>query len=83
MPVNAKKLSEDERNFLRAIGYKVQFIRKKKDLSQAQLAELSNLANSTISHLESTSVYSVSLVVLHRIASALGVEPKELLDDLD
>lgn len=49
-------------------------------LSQAELAERSGLADSTISHLESTSVYSVSLVVLYRIARALGVEPKSLLD---
>jgi transcriptional regulator with XRE-family HTH domain len=66
--------------FLRNIGYKVQFTRKKKGLSQAELAERSGLADSTISHLESTSVYSVSLVVLFRIAVALDVEPKTLLD---
>ena len=80
MPVNASKLSKEECNFLRNIGFKVQFMRKKAGLSQAELAEKSGLADSTISHLESTSVYSVSLVVLHRIAAALGVEPKSLLD---
>ena len=80
MPVNANKLSKEECDFLRNIGFKVQFMRKKAGLSQAELAEKSGLADSTISHLESTSVYSVSLVVLHRIAAALGVEPKSLLD---
>jgi transcriptional regulator with XRE-family HTH domain len=55
-------------------------MRTKMGLSQAELAERSGLADSTISHLESTSVYSVSLVVLYRIARALGVEPKSLLD---
>jgi transcriptional regulator with XRE-family HTH domain len=80
MPVNAEKLTVDERNFLRNIGFRVQFMRKKLGLSQSELAERSGLADSTISHLESTSVYSVSLVVLHRIASALGVEPKAFLD---
>jgi len=80
MPINADNLSKEERDFLRNIGFKVQFERKKKGLSQAELAEHSGLANSTISHLESTSVYSVSLVTLHRIASALGVEAKTLLD---
>ena len=80
MPVNADNLSKAERDFLRNIGFRVQFMRKKAGLSQAQLAERSGLADSTISHLESTSVYSVSLVVLCRIATALGVEPKTLLD---
>ena len=80
MPVDARKLSKEECEFLKNIGFRVQFMRKKAGLSQAELAERSGLADSTISHLESTSVYSVSLVVLHRIASALGVDPKTLLD---
>jgi len=80
MPVNANKLSQKERDFLKNIGFRVQFMRKKAGLSQFELAERSGLANSTISHLESTSVYSVSLVVLHRIAAALDVDPKTLLD---
>ena len=80
MPVNEKSLSDSERDFLKNIGFKVQFIRKKTGLSQAELAERSGLADSTISHLESTSVYSVSLVTIHRIACALGVDPKTLLD---
>ena len=80
MPVNASKLSKNECDFLRNIGFKVQFLRKKAGMSQAELAERSGLADSTISHLESTSVYSVSLTVLFRISSALGVNPKALLD---
>jgi DNA-binding XRE family transcriptional regulator len=80
MPVNADNLSKNECDFLRNIGFKVQFLRKKAGLSQAELAERSGLSDSTISHLESTSVYSVSLVVLFRIASALDVEPKTILD---
>jgi transcriptional regulator with XRE-family HTH domain len=80
MPVNAKKLSVDECEFLCNIGFRIQYMRKKARLSQAQLAERSGLADSTISHLESTAVYSVSLVVLYRISAALGVSPKSLLD---
>ncbi|MCL1820101.1 MAG: helix-turn-helix domain-containing protein [Oscillospiraceae bacterium] len=80
MPINADKLSKEECEFLRNIGFRVQFMRKKAGLSQAELAERSGLADSTISHLESTSVYSVSLAVLFRIASALGVNPMTLLD---
>ena len=80
MPVNSERLSEKEREFLRNIGFRVQFMRKKAGMSQAELAERSGLADSTISHLESTSIYSVSLVTLSRIATALGVNPKTLLD---
>jgi len=80
MPVNAKNLSKEECAFIRNIGFRVQFMRKKAGLSQAELAERSGLADSTISHLESTSVYSVSFVTLFRIASALGVKPNSLLD---
>jgi transcriptional regulator with XRE-family HTH domain len=80
LPVNVNKLSQTEIDFLRNIGFRVQFFRKKTGLSQFELAERSDLANSTISHLESTNVYAVSLVVLHRIATALGVDPKVLLD---
>ena len=80
MPVDAEKLSEKERDFLKNIGFRVQFMRKKAGLSQAELAERSGLADSTISHLESTSIYAVSFVVLFRIASALDIEPKTLLD---
>ena len=80
MPINAKNLSKEECYFLCNIGFRVQFMRKKKGLSQAQLAEKSGLADSTISHLESTSVYTISLVTLFRIAVALEVEPKALLD---
>ncbi|MCL2088167.1 MAG: helix-turn-helix domain-containing protein [Oscillospiraceae bacterium] len=80
MPVNIENLSKEECAFLKNIGFRIQYMRKKAGLSQAELAERSGLADSTISHLESTSIYTVSLVSLFRIASALGVEPKTLLD---
>jgi len=80
MPVNVEKLTADECDFLRNIGFRVQFFRKKAGMSQAELAEASGLADSTISHLESTSVYSVSLITLHRIAEALEVTTMSLLD---
>ena len=80
MSTNADKFSKSEQDFLRNIGFRVQFMRKKEGLSQAQLAEMADMSDSTISHLESTSAYPISLVKLHRIATALGVEPKTLLD---
>lgn len=45
MPVNANNLNQEERAFLQNIGYKVQFLRKKAGLSQAELAERSGLAD--------------------------------------
>ena len=61
------------------MGFRVQFFRKKKGLSQEELAEKSELSYSTISHIESTSSYPVSMVALYRIATALEVEPYQLL----
>ena len=80
LPVNTDNLTLNECAFLRNIGFKIQFMRKKAGMSQAELAEKSGLADSTISHLESTSVYSISLVALYRISTALDVEPRALLD---
>jgi len=80
MPVNKEKLSIDEQNLLRNIGFKVQFLRKKNGMSQAELAEKSGLSDSTISHLESTNVYAVSVTALNRIAVALNAPVKSLFD---
>ena len=78
MPVNKEKLSPDEQRFLVDIGLRVKYLRLKKDLSQSQLAELSGLSDSTISHLESSNVYSVSTISLFRIATALNVSPESI-----
>ena len=59
--------------------FRIQFFRKKKDLSQEELAERSGLSYSTISHVESTASYTISMVALYRIAKALDVEPYQLL----
>lgn len=80
MPAVPHDISEDEKCFLENIGFRIQYLRKKKDLSQMQLAELSYLSNLTIAHIESTRIYGLSLIALHRIAKALCVDPRELLD---
>ena len=78
--INKKKCyTDDEAQFLKNIGFRVQFFRKKTGLSQDQLAEKSDLSYSTISHIESTATYPVSLLSLYRIAKALEVEPQQLL----
>lgn len=79
MPISKKTYSQDENQFLKNIGFKVQFLRKKCGLSQLELAEKAELSYATISHLESTAVYGLSIVAIYRIAGALGVSPDQLL----
>lgn len=73
------KYSLDEAQFLRNIGFRVQYFRRKADLSQEQLAEKSDLSCSTISHIEATACYTMSLRVIYRIAKALDICPYQLL----
>lgn len=79
MPIKSSTYSEAENQFLKNIGFKIQFLRKKKGLSQNELAEKADLSYATISHLESTSVYGLSIVAIYRIAAALDVGPDQLL----
>ena len=69
--------TEQEAQFLKNIGYRVQFFRKKAGLSQEELAERCGMSYSTISHIESTSPYPMSIVALYRIflPKVLGSQP--------
>jgi len=78
-PISSKSYSKDENQFLKNIGFKIQFLRKQRGLSQSELAEKSELSYATISHLESTSVYGLSVIAIYRIAKALDVDPSQLL----
>lgn len=71
--------SAGEAQFLRNIGFRIQYFRRKANLSQEQLAEKSNLSYSTISHIEATACYTMSLRTIYRIAKALDVSPYQLL----
>jgi len=79
MPISRKTYTDEENQFLKNIGFRVQFLRKKQGMSQLELAEKSDLSYATISHLESTAVYGLSIVAIYRIAQALGVEPDQIL----
>nr|WP_326183688.1 helix-turn-helix transcriptional regulator [uncultured Oscillibacter sp.] len=68
-----------EADFLKNIGFRIQFFRKKSGLSQDELAEKTGLSYSTISHIESSAPYPMSLVAIYHIADALGVAPYQLL----
>ena len=73
------ELSPGEAQFIKNIGFRIQYFRRKADLSQEQLAEMSDLSYSTISHIESTIDYTMSLRAIYRISRALGVLPYQLL----
>jgi len=79
MPIARKTYSEEEREFVKNIGFRIQFFRKKARLSQYQLAESAELSETTIGHLESQASYGLSVVALFRIAKALQVGPDQLL----
>ncbi|MEL7566492.1 MAG: helix-turn-helix transcriptional regulator [Dehalobacterium sp.] len=78
-PINKGSYSQDENQFLKNIGFKIQFFRKQRGLSQNELAEKADLSYTTISHIESTSVYGLSIIAIYRIAKALDVDPSQLL----
>ncbi|OPY62224.1 MAG: anaerobic benzoate catabolism transcriptional regulator [Pelotomaculum sp. PtaU1.Bin065] len=79
MPLNKNLYTKDENPFLKNIGFKIQFFRKQKGLSQNELAEKTNLSYTTISHIESTTAYGLSIIAIYRIAKALDVDPSQLL----
>lgn len=78
-PINKKSYGEDENQFLKNIGFKIQFLRKQRGLSQNELAERAGLSYTTISHIESTAVYGLSVIAIYRIAKALDADPSQLL----
>ena len=78
MSISKETYTEEEKQFLRNIGFKIQFLRKKCGLSQFELAEKAGLSYATIGHLESTNVYGLSVIAIYRIAAALEVDPDQI-----
>jgi len=60
-------------------GLNVVYYRKRRKLTQLQLAELVDIDRSHISAIELGNV-GVSLDVIFKICDVLGIEPKELFD---
>ncbi len=73
------KYTPGEAQFIKNVGFRVQYFRRKADLSQEQLAEKCELSVDTISHIEANICYAMSLRVIYRIAEALDIEPYQLL----
>ena len=64
------------------LGLNIGFYRKRKKLTQLQLAELADFDRSHISAIELGNV-GASLDVIFKICDVLGVSPKELFDFRD
>ena len=62
----------------RQIGYRIKEVREQNHLSQAQLAEITDLSVSYISHIENAK-RKASLESIIRIVNALGITVDELL----
>lgn len=63
------------------ISLKIKLLRAERKVSQRQLAELAGVDNNTIARIESKNIYSSPRVeTLFKIAKALNVDVKELLD---
>lgn len=69
---------EDKRNPCTEFGKRVRELRLERGLSQEKLGQLAGLDRTYISSLEAGK-RNVSLVNIHKLAEALGVEAGELL----
>ena len=64
-----------------SFGTQVRRIRKELNISQEKLAELAGIDRAHMGHIERGSA-SPTLKKIHQIAFALGVNPKELFNDI-
>jgi DNA-binding XRE family transcriptional regulator len=64
---------------LKAFGKNLSLIRKEKNLTQEQLADLASVSENTIVTLESGKL-NTTVATCFDIAKALGVEPKDLFN---
>lgn len=65
--------------FLINLGIHIRQIRERKNLSQQNLADMCNFPKSTLARIERAEM-NTSIKTLVKIANALEIEPKELLD---
>lgn len=77
---NFTKWSDIMNNTFSNLIDNIKYYRAKNNLTQEQLAELADLSVSYIKQLESKKVFkNISLITLTKLATALKVEPNELL----
>lgn len=65
------------------LKFRVGALMKEKGISEGELAERAGLARNTVRALMRGVNTRVDLIVLERIAAALGVRPLELLEETD
>lgn len=65
--------------FLISLGIHLRQVRESKNFSQQSLADISNLPKTTIGRIERAEI-SATISTLVKIADALEIEPKELLN---
>ncbi len=70
----------DPKSTRRVLARRVRSLRKALGLTQEELADRVGLRQAQISELESAR-NNIKIDNLHRLAAALGVRPRELLDD--
>ncbi len=70
-------VSEDV--FLINLGIHIRQIRERKNLSQQNLADISDLPKTTIGRIERAEI-NTTIKTLVKVANALEIEPKELLN---
>ena len=75
-------MQREYKHFYEQFGLNVVYYRKKKKLTQMQLAELAEVDRSHISAIELGNV-GVSFEVICRLCSALDIKPKDLFDFRD
>ncbi|MDI6048248.1 helix-turn-helix transcriptional regulator [Flavobacterium sp. XS2P24] len=68
-----------EESFIINLGVFVRQIRERKNLSQQSLADISDLPKTTIGRIERAEI-NTTIRTLVKIANALEIEPKELLN---
>ena len=74
---------EDNNYCYYVVGKNIKKYRKKKKLTQEQLATLCHLSVGFISDLESDTFRTISLNTMYLIAKKLEIHPKQLLEDLE
>ncbi|OHT46226.1 MULTISPECIES: helix-turn-helix domain-containing protein [Flavobacterium] len=72
-------MSISEETFITNLGFHIRQLREKKGLSQQELADYCNIPQNQIGRVERAEI-NTTVKTLIKIANALDVEPKELLD---
>ena len=76
----SKEVSAEFRNQVISYGLLIAAIRKSKNLSQEQLAEMAGISRSHLSRIEAAgSAPPFTIEVLLQISKALGVKPEDII----